>query len=338
MAEDDEDDDLDEPMPELDDLVVEGDDPDAPELDPRVLQRFFSRQKALDVAAAAVKGIVPAQEVNNIAAEAVIRAFRARKPPHLEAVIPAWLATIARRVAGKWLEKRKRRAKYEGPMPSRKKREDDYTGHRVETHPEPVGNFFDADGPEDPNVVLIDPFMDTIVAPHDRAILELLRKQAQTGMTYAQLAAERGESEPQLRRKIKRFKVKYTPRVKRRNAMVFWFKRGALTAVGLFAVGLVLYFVFLRPAPKGDVLPDPATRPLPSATVSADVPLIAEQQKLRDARDLRASAFTECREKRWTECLRRLDAAKTLDPAGDQAPEVQGARLDAQDGLEGKKR
>ena len=45
----------------------------------------------------------------------------------------------------------------------------------------------------------------------------------------------------------------------------------------------------------------------------------------------------ECREKRWSECLRRLDAAKTLDPAGDTAPEVQGARLDAKDGLEGKK-
>jgi DNA-directed RNA polymerase specialized sigma24 family protein len=328
MAEDEEeDDDLASPMPELDDLAVEGDDPVAPELDPAILRRFLSSQKALDVAAAAIKPIVPAQQVGDLAAEAVIRALNARKP-RAEVVIPAWLAEIARRVAARYLEKKKRRAKYEGPMPVRRAREDDYTGHKVEHHAVAMGNYFDPDGPEDEEEML-DPFMDGIVLPHDRAILEVLREQGRTKKTYAALAAERGESEDQLWRKIHRFKVKYRPRVRRRRSVMLWIKRAAIgtgTTIGLAALGVLLYLLLHRRAE--DMLPDPASLPLPSATASVQAPLIAADT-LRDARDLRETAFAECRATRWDECLRRLDAAKALDPAGDTAPEVKAAREQA---------
>ena len=232
----DEEDDLAAPMPELDDLAVEGDDPVAKELDPAILRRFLSSQKALDVAAAAIKPIVPAQQVGDLAAEAVIRALNARKP-RVEVVIPGWLAVIARRVAARWLEKKERRAKYEGPMPVRKAREDDYTGHKVEQHAPPMGNYFDPDGPEDEEEML-EPFMDKIVAPHDRAILEVLREQARTKKTYAALAAARGESEDQLWRKIRRFKTKYRPRVRKRRAVMLWLKKAAVrVAVGIVVAG-----------------------------------------------------------------------------------------------------
>jgi hypothetical protein len=328
MAEDEEeDDDLAAPMPELDDLVVEGDDPAAQELDPAILRRFLSSQKALDIAAAAIKPVIPEQEVRDLAADAVIRALTARKP-RVEAVIPWWLAQIARRVAARWLEKKNRRAKYEGPMPVRKAREDDYTGHEVEHHAAPMGNYFDPDGPEDEEEML-DPFMDKIVAPHDRAILEVLREQARTKKTYAALAAERNESEDQLWRKIRRFKVKYRPRVRRRRAVMLWLRKaGVRTAVGIAVAGALWLLYVLLHRRAEDVLPDPASLPLPSATSSVQAPLIAADT-LRDARDLRETAFAECRATRWAECLRRLDAAKALDPAGDTAPEVKAAREQA---------
>ena len=331
MADDEEeDDDLAQPMPELDDLVGEGDDPAAQDLDPAILRRFLSSQRALNVAAAAIKPMVPAQQVADLATDAGIRALRARKP-RVEVVIPAWLAEIARRVAARWLEKKKRRAKYEGEMPVHKAREDDYTGRKVEHPPAPMGNYFDPDGPEDEDEEApIDPYLDTIVAPHDRPILDLLREQARTKKTYAMLAADRGESGDQLRRKIRRFKVKYAPRVRQRRSLMLWLKRAAIgtgTAIGLAALGVLLYLLLHRRATE-DMLPDPASLPLPSATASAEAPLIAADT-LRDAKDLRESAFAECRATRWAECLRRLDAAKTLDPAGDTAPEVKAAREQA---------
>jgi hypothetical protein len=217
-------------------------------------------------------------------------------------------------------------------MPVHEARVDDYTGHRVEHHPEPVGNYFDPDGPE-PEEGDLDLYLDGIVAPHDRPILEVLREQARTKKTYAVLAAARGESEDQLGRKIRRFKAKYGPRVRRRRSLMLFFKRAGIGTAVAIAAAVLLYFFVLHRASPLDARPDPATRPLPSATASTQAPLIAAD-KLRDAKDLRDSAFAECRATRWAECVRRLDAAKTLDPAGDTAPEVTAARQQAAHGLD----
>jgi len=332
MAEDDEDEDnLAGEMPELDDLTVEGDDPAAPRLDPAVVRRFLSRQKALDLAAAAIRPVVPAREVEDLATDAVIRALKAR-PPCAEKALSSWLWVIARRVAARWLEKRARRAEYEGRMPVPKEVTDDYTGHAVETHDAPVRSFFDPDLGDEAEG-LLEPYLEAIVAPHDRPILDVIRERARGGKTYADLAAERKMSVDQLDRKIRRFKTKYAPRVRRRRTILLLLKLGAAVVV---AVAAVLYFLLTRRPPISDeALPDPAARPLPSASASTEAPLIAAQ-KLKDARDLRAAAQTECRASRWAECLQRLDAAKTLDPAGDDAPEVQKARAQAEDELQRK--
>jgi len=334
MAEEDEDDDdLAGEMPELDELVVLGDDRAALELDPKVVRRFLSKQRALDICMAVVRPLVPAQHVEDLAADAVVRALKAR-PPRVEAVLPAWLAVIARRVAARWLEKRKRRAKHEGAMPIARAREDDYTGHAVEDHVEPVRGFFD-DGAAEEAEDLVEPYLESILAPHDRPIYDVLCERAAGKKTYADLAAERGMSVDQLYRKIRRFKTKYAPRVRRRRTMMLLLKLGGV-AVGLAVAAVLLYLFLHRPPSKDDALPDPATHPLPSATASVEAPLIAEQTR-KDARDLRDSALVECRALRWGECLKRLDAAKAMDPAGDDAPEVQSARAQAKDALEGKK-
>jgi DNA-directed RNA polymerase specialized sigma24 family protein len=51
------------------------------------------------------------------------------------------------------------------------------------------------------------------------------------------------------------------------------------------------------------------------------------------ARDLRREALRACDASAFEACLRQLDQARDLDPDGDSAPEVQGARKDAADAM-----
>jgi DNA-directed RNA polymerase specialized sigma24 family protein len=45
-----------------------------------------------------------------------------------------------------------------------------------------------------------------------------------------------------------------------------------------------------------------------------------------DARDVRVEALRACEAEQWDTCVKGLDEAKELDPAGDEDPEVQAAR------------
>lgn len=51
------------------------------------------------------------------------------------------------------------------------------------------------------------------------------------------------------------------------------------------------------------------------------------------ARDIRKGALRACEERAFEECMRGLDRARELDPEGDRAPEVQGARRAAGEAL-----
>jgi DNA-directed RNA polymerase specialized sigma24 family protein len=325
--EEEEEDDLAGEMPELDQLTVVGDNPAAPELDRAVVRRFLSRQRALDIAATVIRPLVPADQVEDLAADAVVRALKAR-PPRVEAVLPGWLAEIARRVAIRWLEKRKRRAQYEGPMPVAGAQEDAYTGHAVESHAEPVRTYFDEEGADEAQE-LVDDFLESVVAAHDRPVLELLRERADKKKTNAQLAAERNMSVDQLDRKIRRFKTKYAPRVRKRRTMMLLLKLGAGFVLAA-AVGVFLYYWLQRPLPRTDVLPDPETKPLaPSATASVEAPLVASPTELARAKVLRDAALAACKANKWPDCIRGLDAARAIDPEGDDTPEVQNERAKA---------
>jgi len=55
-----------------------------------------------------------------------------------------------------------------------------------------------------------------------------------------------------------------------------------------------------------------------------------------EASALRTEGLHDCEERRWLECWRKLDAAKALDPAGDDADEVREARADIRKALEPK--
>jgi DNA-directed RNA polymerase specialized sigma24 family protein len=328
---DDDDSDRESDPPVDDDVKVEGDDPSAPPLDEKIVRRFLDSQRALDIAANAVRKIVPKQEVADVAVDGVCRAVKAMKtcPPRVEKVLPGWLAQIARRAAIRWLEKRNRRAKYEGDMPADAAAEDAYTGDAVETPDAGPRPFFEPSDAEETEG-LIGPYLDRIVDERDRPILEILNAHAADEKPYAALAKERGMTEDALDAKMRRFRVKYGPRVRKRNRMLLLFRwGGALVGLGV-AVAVVLYLLLHR-SPDAPALPDPETRPLaPSATASAEAPPIANEMLAR-AQAMRTQALEQCKGSHWAECLRGLDAAKALDPAGDDTPEVQNARAMAED-------
>ena len=54
---------------------------------------------------------------------------------------------------------------------------------------------------------------------------------------------------------------------------------------------------------------------------------------LEQARELRAGALEQCRQKAWEACVEGLDRARALDPAGDDADAVRAARAAAARGL-----
>jgi hypothetical protein len=58
----------------------------------------------------------------------------------------------------------------------------------------------------------------------------------------------------------------------------------------------------------------------------------AEPTPAEKAANLRVGADVRCRQQRWDECLRMLDDAKALDPAGDADAKVQALRAMAREG------
>ena len=123
-------------------------------------------------------------------------------------------------------------------------------------------------------------------------------------------------------------------RVRQRvSRMRRWMKERWLAELAAVAALAVIAFFAWRWVSKPEDVP-PEARPEKQAPSGA--PDSRDQQleeRLGKARDLRAEAMRRCGESAYQACLDGLDAAKALDPAGDSAPEVQGARDEAVRGL-----
>ncbi|MGK3990105.1 RNA polymerase sigma factor [Sorangium sp. So ce136] len=78
----------------------------------------------------------------------------------------------------------------------------------------------------------------------------------------------------------------------------------------------------VAPSPTSQVVPAPKPRQTPASRSRAQ----QEVTPLDTARQLRAQALWACEVGYFQPCLTQLDEAARLDPAGDRAPEVQGAR------------
>ncbi|MFO0677499.1 MAG: RNA polymerase sigma factor [Polyangiaceae bacterium] len=100
-------------------------------------------------------------------------------------------------------------------------------------------------------------------------------------------------------------------------------------AVAVLAVG-VLVFVILRM--RKERARDEAHGPGPSPTATVR-PVPSSELEPRLADDARRRALDACGKEAWAECLRHLDEAKRLDPAGESIPEVHTLRRRAESAL-----
>ena len=92
-----------------------------------------------------------------------------------------------------------------------------------------------------------------------------------------------------------------------------------MAAVALATLG---WWLFVRkPAETARKKPD-----APAPSMSIALPTLTPRER---AQQLRDRAFIECDQQRFATCLRALDEAAALDPAGDTEPRVRKARQDA---------
>jgi len=118
-------------------------------------------------------------------------------------------------------------------------------------------------------------------------------------------------------------------RVRQRvSRMRRWMKERWLAELAAVAALAVLAFVLYRIFRTADDIE--AIRPDPEPTPSASPP----ETPLERARALRAEALRRCAAGEHQPCLDGLDAAKALDPTGDDTPEVRAARDVARRALE----
>ena len=128
------------------------------------------------------------------------------------------------------------------------------------------------------------------------------------GEKLAHIAADEKVPAPQIRQRVSRM---------RRFMRQRWAAELAAVAAIVAAV-LVAWYWLRRPQPTAEVLPTP-------------VPEIKVPEELLRAQKLREDAFEACERKEWSQCLERLDEAARLDPAGDRADNVRGARENAEE-------
>ncbi|HEY3817106.1 MAG TPA: hypothetical protein VGL81_08045 [Polyangiaceae bacterium] len=268
-ADDDDDDEIaDQPDP-----PVAGDDPAAPPLDPAVVRRYLGTRKAMSLAKNIVGKIVPRSVVQELAADALVRALTA-PPPRKEVVLPGWLAAIAWRTAVRWLEKEARRAPYIGEMPIHVAREDDYTGEAIDE--EGVGHpSYDPTRDDEP-AGLLGAHLRSLIGDNvrDLQVLAMILEHVEDDRPYPEIAKSRNLTEDQVAGRIKRFKVKYGKPVHRRREWMVILKWLVIGAVGIAAGFLLLRW--LR-HPTDDIRPDPSLlEPRPSPSASASTPVFLQ--------------------------------------------------------------
>lgn len=109
------------------------------------------------------------------------------------------------------------------------------------------------------------------------------------------------------------------PQVRQRVARMRRHYRARWAMVAAAVVGAAL-FVWFRLRDEGE-----QAKPAPAPSITAPSAEIA----LERAKALRGEGLALCGKAAWDDCVRKLDEAAKLDPAGDQAPAVKEARAAA---------
>jgi RNA polymerase sigma factor (sigma-70 family) len=146
---------------------------------------------------------------------------------------------------------------------------------------------------------------DELPSSEDKSTLEWMLREAD-GDKLEHIAEEAKLPAPRVRQRVSRL---------RRYLKTRW--AAQLAAAGVLGLCAVLGYAFL----ERESGPEPA-------------PITDERSdRLERARRLRGLAFERLRARDFRGCLERLDQAKSLDPSGDAAPEVQEARRAAGEAL-----
>jgi DNA-directed RNA polymerase specialized sigma24 family protein len=144
----------------------------------------------------------------------------------------------------------------------------------------------------------------------DADAAEMLRAKLEDGKTFKESAEERGIAEDTVDKRVRRLLLKV-----RKHLL----ESGSATAV-------VLAFLFLFIQVRTE-----------KPRVADRLPLIPAQlaplPRLPTAAELRLRGLAQCDQGHFVPCLRLLDRAKKLDPAGETAPAIVGARDHAAKGM-----
>lgn len=152
----------------------------------------------------------------------------------------------------------------------------------------------------------------TAVKPRQLSDLQCLLRHKIGQVPMTTIARERGEDYEAFAKRMKRL----------------W--RQLQAAVGAMGGVFVLLLLILQPRPEHPLAVDePGQVALEEPAVSTHY---GEPDPLEWAKVLRGEAFRACMDNKWRECLNGLDAARELDPAGDNDPVVAAARKDATEG------
>lgn len=145
--------------------------------------------------------------------------------------------------------------------------------------------------------------------PGDRAegTLEWMLREGD-GEKLEHIASERDMDAARVRQRVSRLRRYFRER---------WAAQLAAVAAVIVMVGAA-WWLWRRRSPEVDVV---------------YVPPSAELAPAERGRQLRQEALEECRRLAWEPCVRGLDEAAKLDPAGDRSSEVQQARKQAADAL-----
>lgn len=240
-----------------------------------VLHAFLARPDVVKWTHEHVATLVPQDEGEQVAQQALVGALKAEGPPEhddpevQDKLLWASLRTIADRQVADFHEKRRTRKKYEGEMPSAPVRRDE-AGEPIEGDDDAVA---DIDPSHDPRAedrrlegVLLKQYLARAVAgnPRDEQTLSWVLAWSDEDKSYQVIAKQAGVAPAVVHSRVFEFRKKYLPRYKR-------FRDRAILVILLllFAAGLLIYL--LRPPKPHDIVParDFSWPPPPSASASA---------------------------------------------------------------------
>ncbi len=267
-------------------MTLAGDDPPdsgAREPDPALVaaaRAYVNGKEARAMVMRRVASKMPANDVEDFTQEALGEAASSAATLRDPAKRESWLLSITDNVIADELARRKRRAPYQGPMPTAPVQRDEAG------EPIPEDDFASDLGTVDIDPA-VDPrgdgtetlgqwarrFLQQEVSGHptDEQTLAWILAVMDGETTYRQIAEAEGIRERTLNQRVLAFKKKYVPRwKKRRNTMIVLL---VLFGLGVAILAIVVWSLLRKPAQKlEDIRPEPLAPPPASASAAPLAP------------------------------------------------------------------